>query len=128
LHAGIMQYELARGLLPVLHGEPEALRPQTLAVIEAGLAITAQEYVRLQKQRQQLHAEWLLRLSEYDLILTPSAPGTAPHGHSSTGSSVFNRTWSLLGWPCVHLPTGFGENGLPIGVQLVGRAGADLRL
>src|SRR5690606_11424387 len=79
LHAGIMQYELARGLLPVLHGEPEALRPQTLAVIEAGLAITAQEYVRLQKQRQQLHAEWLLRLSEYDLILTPSAPGTAPH-------------------------------------------------
>lgn len=128
LHAGIMQYELARGLLPVLQGEPGALRPQTLAVIDDGLAVTAQEYARLQDQRQQLHEEWLQRLSEYDLILTPSAPGTAPHGHSSTGSSVFNRTWSLLGWPCVHLPTGFGENGLPIGVQLVGRAGADLRL
>jgi Asp-tRNA(Asn)/Glu-tRNA(Gln) amidotransferase A subunit family amidase len=60
-----------------------------------------------------------------DLILTASAPGTAPKGLTSTGSSAFNKIWSMLGWPCVHLPTGFADNGLPIGVQLVGKFRAD---
>jgi amidase len=64
----------------------------------------------------------------HDLILTPSVPGEAPAGLGSTGDPRFNRTWTLLGAPCVHLPTGSGEAGLPVGVQLVGRPGGDARL
>jgi amidase len=41
---------------------------------------------------------------------------------------MFNRTWTLLGTPCVHLPTGAGPGGLPVGVQLVGRRGDDARV
>ena len=128
VHAGTMQYELARGLLPIWQAEPRALRPQTLEVIEQGLSISQEDYAQLQLQRQTLQADWGAVIGDFDLILTPSAPGTAPHGHSSTGSSVFNRTWSLLGWPSVHLPIGQGANGLPLGLQCVGHPAQDMFL
>ena len=127
VHQGVMGYELARGLFPILQAEPSALRPQTMAAIEHGLAVTADEYHALQQQRGELQQAWERRCESFDLILTPSAPGTAPAGHASTGSSIFNRTWSLLGWPSIHLPT--SEHGdLPIGVQCVGHPLQDLLL
>ena len=64
---------------------------------------------------------------QYDAILTPSAPGVAPNGFS-TGNPVFNTLWSLTGLPAVTLPLLKGEDGMPIGVQLVGAAGDDARL
>jgi Asp-tRNA(Asn)/Glu-tRNA(Gln) amidotransferase A subunit family amidase len=63
--------------------------------------------------------------AEHDVLLTPSAPGEAPEGITSTGNSLFNRNWTLLGVPCVTLPCGAGPGGLPLAVQLVGAAGAD---
>src|SRR5690606_40496109 len=108
--------------------EPEALRPVTRDCIRQGLAITAGEYDQALARQAQLRAEWLDRLAEFDVILTPSAPGTAPEGHASTGTSVFNRTWSPLGWPCIHLPLGEGQHGLPLGVQCIGKPGRDLDL
>lgn len=128
IHAGIMRYELARGLLPVIQAEPAALRPQTLEVVEQGLSVTQEAYAQWQQQRRELQSEWQARFADFDLILTPSAPGTAPQGHSSTGSSIFNRTWSLLGWPSVHLPIGKGVNGLPLGLQCVGKPAQDMSL
>lgn len=127
VHAGVMGYEVARGLLPILQDEPHVLRPQTVEFIRKGLEVSADEYRRLQEQRLGLQEAWRERTSGFDLILTPSAPGAAPVGHSSTGSSIFNRTWSLLGWPSVHLPLAEDE-GLPLGVQCVGRPRGDLAL
>ena len=65
---------------------------------------------------------------EYDAILTPAAPGPAPRGLASTGNPVFCSTWTLLGTPSVSLPLLQSEDGLPVGVQLVGRRGNDARL
>ncbi len=127
IHAGVMGYEVARGLLAVMQGETEALRPQTLEFIRKGLDISPDEYLHLQERRLGLQEAWQQRCSAYDFILTPSAPGTAPPGHSTTGSSIFNRTWSLLGWPCIHLPL-TEDDGLPVGVQCVGRPHGDLAL
>jgi len=59
-----------------------------------------------------------------DALLTPSAPGEAPPLRT-TGNSVFNRTWTALWTPAIHLPTGRGPQGLPVGVQLVGHAWGD---
>ncbi|MBC26654.1 MAG: hypothetical protein CMM41_05525 [Rhodospirillaceae bacterium] len=53
------------------------------------------------------------------IILTPGAPGEAPKGIGSTGSSIFNRSWTFLGVACLYLPVTNGPNGLPIGIQLV---------
>ena len=54
-----------------------------------------------------------------EIVLTLSAPGEAPVGLQSTGNAVFNRLWTMLHVPCLHLPVGVGSNGLPIGVQLI---------
>ena len=59
------------------------------------------------------------------MILTPSAPGAAPHGIGSTGSAIFNRLWTLMGTPCVNVPGLVDATGLPLGVQIVGRFGRD---
>jgi Asp-tRNA(Asn)/Glu-tRNA(Gln) amidotransferase A subunit family amidase len=64
----------------------------------------------------------------YDAILTPAALGTAPKGLTSTGDPAFCSVWTLLGMPAITLPLMQGENGLPLGVQLVGRKGYDARL
>ena len=34
-------------------------------------------------------------MTDYDVILTPSAPGAAPHGFATTGDPMFNRLWTL---------------------------------
>ena len=41
---------------------------------------------------------------------------------------MFNRVWTLLGTPAVSIPAHRGEQGLPVGIQLVGRIGDDARL
>jgi Asp-tRNA(Asn)/Glu-tRNA(Gln) amidotransferase A subunit family amidase len=36
-----------------------------------------------------------------------------------------NRTWTLLHAPCVNIPGVTGPNGLPVGVQVIGRVSDD---
>jgi Asp-tRNA(Asn)/Glu-tRNA(Gln) amidotransferase A subunit family amidase len=64
-------------------------------------------------------------MSGLDILVTPSAPGEAPHGIGWTGDPAFNSIWTSLHVPCVTVPAGSGPNGLPLGIQIVGRAGDD---
>ena len=47
---------------------------------------------------------------------------------NTTGDSVFNRVWTALGVPVIHLPTGTGPLDLPVGVQLTGSMWGDQKL
>ena len=67
-------------------------------------------------------------MERYDAILTPAALGTAPKGLSATGDPALCTLWTLCGMPAVSLPIMRGANGLPLGVQLVGRRDFDARL
>ena len=60
-----------------------------------------------------------------DVLVTPSAPGEAPKGLEWTGDPAFNSIWTSLHVPCVTVPAGTGPNGLPLGIQIVGRQGDD---
>lgn len=60
-----------------------------------------------------------------DVLLTPSAPGEAPAGIGWTGDPALNFIWTSLHVPCVTVPAGTGPNGLPLGIQIVGRRGED---
>jgi Asp-tRNA(Asn)/Glu-tRNA(Gln) amidotransferase A subunit family amidase len=60
-----------------------------------------------------------------DVLVTPSAPGEAPKGLEWTGDPGFNFIWTSLHVPCVTVPAGTGPNGLPLGIQIVGRKGDD---
>jgi Asp-tRNA(Asn)/Glu-tRNA(Gln) amidotransferase A subunit family amidase len=62
---------------------------------------------------------------DVDVLLTLSAPGAAPNGLSSTGDPRYNRLWTLMGVPCVNVPAYVADGGLPVGVQIIARFGAD---
>jgi len=63
----------------------------------------------------------------FDAVLTPAAPGGAP-SMDTTGDPVFCTLWSLCGMPALSLPLLHGPDGLPLGVQLIGRRMGDARL
>jgi Asp-tRNA(Asn)/Glu-tRNA(Gln) amidotransferase A subunit family amidase len=97
-------------------------------LIEEGRAVAAVAYLDALDRRQALIAELEPLFDRHDAIVTPAAPGEAPAGLGSTGNPAFNSLWTFCGAPAITLPLLQGPNGLPIGVQLVGRRGDDARL
>ncbi|HEX5808849.1 MAG TPA: amidase [Anaerolineales bacterium] len=55
-----------------------------------------------------------------DLWISPSTVGAAPKGLESTGDPVMNLPWTQAGLPALNLPAGRDEQGLPLGLQIVG--------
>ncbi len=127
-HRSVMLAEIAYNLRHYHQRGAARLAAETRAAIEAGRDITATEYLAALDWREVLYAGMEEIFTRYDAIVTPAAPGEAPRGLASTGSAAFNVLWSLTGVPAVTLPLLTGANGLPIGVQLIGRRHDDARL
>ncbi|MBY0532654.1 MAG: amidase [Xanthobacteraceae bacterium] len=96
--------------------------------IAEGRKVTATRYLEALSQAKQYGAGLADFFDHYDAILTPSATGVAPKGLGATGDPAFCSLWTLTGLPAISLPLLQGENGLPLGVQLVGPMGRDARL
>jgi amidase len=127
-HQTIMGYESARNLAWERLDRAERLTPLTQETLAQGAAITAAAYDAAQREAAAARAAVAPFFGDLDAVLVPAAPGEAPRGTDSTGDPVFNRPWTLLHLPCLTLPAGRGPNGLPLGVQLVGRPREDARL
>ncbi|HRF07156.1 MAG TPA: amidase [Xanthobacteraceae bacterium] len=93
-----------------------------------GRRVPATRYLEALAQAKQYARSLSDFFEYYDAILTPAATGVAPKGLGSTGDPVFCSLWTLTGLPAVSLPLLQGENGLPLGVQLVGPMNRDARL
>jgi amidase len=119
-HDVIMHYEFARSLAPVAERRGEALSAALRQAVAHGLAIGAGQYREMRDAQASLRQGWRALYGGADAVLTPSTPGPAPRGLDHTGDASFNKIWSVLGWPCLHLPTAFNRAGLPLGMQLVG--------
>ena len=65
---------------------------------------------------------------DVDILLAPCTNGEAPRGLGDTGDPGFQAIWTILYTPSLSLPTHRGPNGLPVGIQLVGRRHDDRRL
>jgi len=92
-----------------------------------GRAVLALDYQKALARIPLLNKEFDELFLSYDAVLTPATPGTAPKA-ATTGDPAFCTLWTLCGMPAVSLPLMHGEDGLPLGVQLVGRRGDDARL
>jgi Asp-tRNA(Asn)/Glu-tRNA(Gln) amidotransferase A subunit family amidase len=55
-----------------------------------------------------------------DIWIAPSTTGPAPKGLDSTGDPVMNLPWTQAGLPAMNLPAGKSQEGLPLGLQIVG--------
>jgi amidase len=121
-------------VIPALYGKPlEVFEPMTAALIEAAAKTGSIEYVqataRLREVSRRIVAFW----DEYDLVLTPTlAQPPVEIGAlrdddpwqelRNVGRFVpFTQAANITGQPAVSLPLSWSDEGLPIGVQLVGR-------
>ena len=93
-----------------------------------------QYYTRAQKIRTLIRRELETRFGEVDLILSPTFPVQAfAHGDEAMApfqqkvADRFTGTANLAAIPAVTVPTG-NENGLPVGMQLMGPAFSEERL
>ena len=121
VHRMVQGYEAARSLAFEYDRHGDRLRASTREMIESGMAITADIYDDARRTCHRARTETADLFADIDVILSPSAPGAAPVGLASTGTSTFNRLWTLMGTPCVNVPGLKDASGLPLGVQVIGR-------
>ena len=92
-----------------------------------GDTLTLDDYRRAVKERDRRRAAYHALAGEFDACVTLSAPGAAPAGLASTGDASFVIPGSMLGVPAISLPL-LRDEGLPLGLQLIGFADDDAAL
>ncbi|MES2024160.1 MAG: amidase [Pseudomonadota bacterium] len=123
----IMGYEAAAAFASEARTSPDGFSDAFAALLEAGRAIDGPAYVAAQTVAAASRQMVAGVFETVDILLSPSTEGEAPAGLAATGDPIFNRMWSLLGNPCVHVPLGNGPGGMPLGVTLTGPRWGDAR-
>ena len=109
---------------------PDDYPPRISELIEEGRPILATDYIKSRNLQATLGVRLMnfdsdsesARLAGrryFDALLTPAAIGPAPEA-STTGDPIFNSPWTFLHFPAISLPIGLSDDGLPLGIQLVG--------
>jgi Asp-tRNA(Asn)/Glu-tRNA(Gln) amidotransferase A subunit family amidase len=124
-HTTIHGYEAAQALGSEYDRHRDKLGKSLRSLVETGKTITAEAYDGARRTASQARRAMSDLMADFDVILSPSAPGAAPVSLNSTGSSIFNRLWTLMGTPCVNVPGLVDAGGLPLGLQVIGRFGTD---
>ena len=127
-HKVIMESDMARSFSAEYTKSKHKLSNNIIEAIERGMKYTAVEYNNALSKIDAANIYFKQFFYDYDAILTPSASGEAPKGLKSTGNPIFCTIWTFCGMPCISLPLLQGNNGLPIGVQLVSSLFDDERL
>lgn len=121
--------EMAKCYYPFERRGAEHLSPQMQEALDEGKRILARDYLAALDWRRVLNAGIEELLTRCDAILCPAAPGPAPHlTANTTWSAAMNGPWTLCGVPAITLPLLSDGDGMPMGVQLIGRRGEDARL
>jgi aspartyl-tRNA(Asn)/glutamyl-tRNA(Gln) amidotransferase subunit A len=104
--------------------------------LRMGAFVTGVQYVRAQQLRARVRAEVDRALTAHDVLLAPTTPITAARvGEREIEVAVdgatrdvrsalirFTRPINFSGHPACSVPCGFSRSGLPVGMQLIGRA------
>jgi amidase len=112
----------------------DRMNPNLVWNIEQGLPLTAEQIGGAEKERTALYHRVRQFFEEYDLLLTPTVavppfPVEMPYPQEVNGKPLNNYTeWFYLtyaitvtGLPAISIPCGFTAQGLPVGLQIVGR-------
>ncbi len=112
-------------LRPHLTARARRLSESTRELVNRGASQPEGTYARAQIAATTCRDLLAEVFGDLDGLLTPAVRGEAPEGLDYTGDPVFCRAWTLLRTPTISLPLLSGPNDLPVGVQVVGRPGAD---
>jgi amidase len=118
--------------------DPSALEPLTRQIAAGGrYLVPERRRLKLLAKRARTSARILALWDEVDVLVTPGLARTAIAAEGGYGKSApiaidragrftpFTPLFNLTGQPAVSVPAGFGSDGLPLSVQLVGRVGAE---
>lgn len=138
---GLRSFSVASGLGALAKQDGAQIKETGLWEIARGQAMSAMEVNRLSTIRTEWYAKAAELFTQYDVLVAPTAqvwPFDAaleyPTQIAGTQMDTYHR-WmecvvpaSLIGLPVVAAPMGFGAEGLPMGLQLIGPARGDLRV
>ncbi len=127
-HRTIMAADMAYRFGPVMDLRAEGMSQHIRDLIAEGRKVTAANYLAALDLAKSLATGLNGIFDECNAFITPATIGVAPKGLQATGNPVFCSLWSLTGLPAVSLPLLEGEDGMPLGVQLIGATNDDVRL
>jgi aspartyl-tRNA(Asn)/glutamyl-tRNA(Gln) amidotransferase subunit A len=120
VHRVIMSVETAAVHEDMFKTRGDEYRSYMRGFIASGLLVPATAYLRAQRLRGQIILDMRNMIERFDCVICPSATDSAPEGLEWTGSPAFNSPWSLTGFPSITVPSSLTENGLPLGLQIIG--------
>jgi aspartyl-tRNA(Asn)/glutamyl-tRNA(Gln) amidotransferase subunit A len=121
----------------LLTKRPEGLSPDVRLRLEIGQFIGGIDYVKAQRLRKLLRDNMIAALTDADVFVLPAMPISLPKSGTTTidiagrvlpvPTAVTRLTspFNFSGLPAISIPCGTDRHGLPVGLQLVGRPGAD---
>jgi aspartyl-tRNA(Asn)/glutamyl-tRNA(Gln) amidotransferase subunit A len=110
-----------------LRAHPDWFGADVRQRVEAGAALRAVDYIQAQRARTLFIAALDELFTHVDVLALPSTPTTAPRIGPEAGAGLRaypspTRLFNVSGHPALSFPCGFGADGLPLGLQLAGRA------
>lgn len=124
-HDAIMSYDAAN-----VHKEwfakYESLYSQKFAdLIRRGQSVTNYQVQLTARDNFRDQISQAMLDNNIDLWICPPTIGPAPKGLAATGDPVMCLPWTQIGFPAINIPTTKNEEGLPMGLQLVGNWNSD---
>ena len=124
-HQTVMLAEIGYFMWPLMERGGLILSEMLRARLVKGRTIGTDHYLHMLTRIYAMRMAFPEVIADFDAAITAPAPGEAPLGLESTGSRMLTLAWTTLGVPAVNVPGMTGANGLPLGIQVVGRRGED---
>ena len=130
LHRLIMEAEIARHFAHEYATGAAQLSASLRGQIERGRETSDAELMaaRSELASMQSAVDAWMQAESIDAWVTASAPGPAPLGLQATGDPIFCTAATALDLPALQIPGLTAPNGLPLGIQVIGRRGCDAQL
>ena len=90
-------------------------------MIEIGMLTPATSYIKAEKIRQVYRKELLKLIDPFDVVITTTTKEAGPPDTTTTGDPRWQAAITTAGLPAISLPSGITSDGLPLGIQVIGK-------